>query len=284
MKSLLIAFLSIGALAGAPPSAHAHPEWLARFGQPTGDYEREFQELSKKGWSLRDVALYMDGGHTKVASIFAKTHYAFKARHHLTPEQYQHVFDEELKAGFEPVHVSAYNENGQPRLSVLFEKLRVKPEIVARHGLDSPAYFREFQKLEKEGYRLQDVAGYEENGQPRFAAIWLRTKDTRHLEFWARHDLTADQYQVNFNEHSGKGWRLERVNCYSVGGKQMYAALWNKYPEKVEKEHPWEGHHAQTGDEFQKTFDELVKKGYELVHLSACGTSDGPRFASIFMK
>jgi hypothetical protein len=271
--------MTCAALATALP-AHAH-DWLARYGQTPDQYEREIREMVKKGFSLRDMALYSDNGQTRVASIWAKVHYDFKARHHLTPAQYQHVFDEEVKAGYQPVHVSAYDDKGQPRLSVLFEKLRHKPEIVARHGLDSKGYFTEFEKLEKEGFRLQDVAGYEENGQPRFAAIWLRTPETKKLEFYARHDLTPEQYQVNFNQHHEKGWRLERVNCYSVGGKPLYAALWNRYPKD---KHQWEARHGLSGAAFQKAFDELVMNGFELVHLSACGTSSGPEFAAIFMK
>src|SRR6266851_4544704 len=66
------------------------------------------------------------------------------------------------------------------------------PSFVARHGLTSEEYQQQFDDLvERQGFCLVDVSGYEVGGQARYAAIWEKKSCP---PFIARHGLTSAQY------------------------------------------------------------------------------------------
>ena len=50
----------------------------------------------------------------------------------------------------------------------------------------------------------------------------------------ARHNLTAEQYQTEFNTWMGQGLRLESVSGYLSGSDTLYAALWDDQPGPVQ--------------------------------------------------
>jgi len=108
----------------------------------------------------------------------------------------------------------------------------------------------------------------------RYAGIWLQ--DPGHT--WeARHGLTSDQYQQAFDDLVGRGYRLTRVSGYSVGGHDRYAAIWDKSDGPA-----FQAHHGLTSDQYQKTFDELVRQGFRPTCVSGYSVGGDPRYAAIF--
>jgi hypothetical protein len=62
-----------------------------------------------------------------------------------------------------------------------------------------------------QGYRLKLVSGYQVAGQDFYAAIWEKTAGPA---FVARHGMTADGYQQEFDKWTGQGYRLTLVSGY----------------------------------------------------------------------
>jgi hypothetical protein len=272
-------FFAAAAIAAAVASPARANEWNAHFGQTASEYQQEFDKETKAGFRLHDIGGYSVDGEARYAAIFRKAKGpAYEAKHGLSAEQYQQEFDKAWHEGLRPVRVSAYPTKEGIRFAAVFVREPHNLQFAARHGLDSAAYQAEFNKMEKEGYSLIDISGYKDGATVRYAAIF--EKGPKHEERMARHGLTSADYQKVFDEEKKAGWHLLRVNCYDVGGDPQYAAIWGKGAQVK----AWEDKHGLTGPEFQKVFDELTHKGYELTHVSGCGTKAGPRFSLMFSK
>lgn len=150
------------------------------------------------------------------------------------------------------------------------------PALEARHGMTSDGYQSTFDALLAKGYRLRTVSGYVVDGQDHYAAIWEHTSGA---EWQARHRMTSDEYQKTFDQLVKAGYRLRTVSGYSLNGKDLYAALWDKEPTA-----DWQARHRMTSDEYQKTFDQLVKQGYRLVWVDTYEYQGNDLYAAIWDK
>ncbi|MGC4377203.1 hypothetical protein WD019_09740 [Fictibacillus sp. Mic-4] len=277
----LIVFLAFLAIVGSDLSTRAfaadHPAWQARHGMTAEQYQRTFNDLVKKGYRLTHISVHTDGsGRDRYAAIWVKEKGpAWQARHGMTAEQYQRTFNDLVKKGYRLVDVSGYAIGGKDRYAAIWVKEK-GPAWQARHGMTAEQYQRTFNDLVKKGYRLADVSGYAIGGKDRYAAIWVKEKGPA---WQARHGMTAEQYQRTFNDLVKKSYRLVDVSGYAIGGKDRYAAIWVK-----EKGPAWQARHGMTAEKYQRTFNDLVKKGYRLVDVSAHTNGGKDRYAAIWVK
>ncbi|MGH6816316.1 MAG: hypothetical protein ACREC6_11485 [Hyphomicrobiaceae bacterium] len=150
-------------------------------------------------------------------------------------------------------------------------------EWVARHDLSAAAYQNEFNRLIGQGFRPKLVSGYTGGGGgPHFAAIWEKRGGP---EFVARHGLTSEAYQAEFNRLVSQGFRLTYASGYDVGGRAHFAAIWEKRggPEFVAR-------HGLTSGAYQGEFDRLVSQGFRLTLVNGYGFAGTHRFAAIWEK
>jgi cytochrome c biogenesis factor len=147
---------------------------------------------------------------------------------------------------------------------------------VARHGMTSAQYQAEFDKYVAQGYRLVQVSGYGIGSQDYYAAIWDKSPSTAWV---ARHGMTSAQYQAEFDKYVAQGYRLAQVSGYGVGGKDYYAAIWDKSPSTA-----WVARHGMTSAQYQAEFDKYVAQGYRLVQVSGYGVGGQDYYAAIWDK
>ena len=112
------------------------------------------------------------------------------------------------------------------------------------------------------------------------AAATDATTDTDVGPRWvARHGLTASEYQSEFEEHVGNGYRLTDVGGYGVDGQARYAAIWEKRGGPA-----WIARHGLTASEYQNVVDRFVDEGYRVSHVSGYSVDDRSRYATIMEK
>ncbi len=199
----------------------------------------------------------------------------WQARHGLSGEQYQQAFNQMVQQGFRLVDVSGYAVGGQERYAALWE-LRPGPAWQARHGLTPEQYQQTFDQLQQQGFRPVHVDGYMVGGQERYAAIWVQGAGP----VWeARHGLTAEQYQQDFNRLVQQGYRLIDVSGHAVNGQDRYAAIWAKISGVA-----WQARHGMNSEQYQRAFNELAGQGYRLVRISGWGNGDDYHYAAIWIK
>lgn len=110
----------------------------------------------------------------------------------------------------------------------------------------------------------------------RYAAIWEKKSGPAWV---ARHGLTSAEYQEQFTKLGKQGYRLVYVSGYDIGGKDHYAAIWEK------KSGPaWVARHGLTAAEYQEEFTKLGKQGYRLAHINGYSVGGKVRYAAIWEK
>jgi cytochrome c biogenesis factor len=147
---------------------------------------------------------------------------------------------------------------------------------VARHGMTSAEYQAEFDKYVAQGYRLVQVSGYGVGGKDYYAAIWDKSSRSPWV---ARHGMTSAEYQAEFDKYVAQGYRLVQVSGYGVGGKDYYAAIWDKSPSTG-----WVARHGMTSAEYQAEFDKYVGQGYRLAQVSGYRVNGKDYYAAIWDK
>src|SRR6266851_2117639 len=195
---------------------------------------------------------------SRYAALWEKTPGpAFVARHGMTPQVYQQEFDKYAGEGYCLTLVSGYPVGIAARYAAIWEQ-KTCPAFVARHGLTSAAYQKEFDTLVgQQGHRLKLVSGYNVGGQDFYAAIWEKTPGP---PFVARHGMTSQGYQQEFDKWNAQQYRLKLVNGHKIDGNQSYAAIWEKAPRPA-----FVARHGMTSDGYQQEFDKWVGQGFRLM-------------------
>jgi CubicO group peptidase (beta-lactamase class C family) len=198
------------------------PDWAARHGLTSQQYQAAFDDFSKKGYRLTFV-----NGHAVGNSVFYAAIWERKAgpsgsvRHGLTAAQYQETVNDMVKQGFALTHVSAYSVNGSPRFAAIFEK--GGPDWVARHGLTPAAYQQAFNDFSKQGYRLKVVSGYRDGNSDRYAAIWTKAGGP---QWSARHGVPGAHYQHVFDNYTYQSWEPVYVEAFNSASGVRFNGIW----------------------------------------------------------
>jgi hypothetical protein len=109
-----------------------------------------------------------------------------------------------------------------------------------------------------------------------YAAIWSK----HDAGAWvARHGLSADAYQAEFNKNSAEGYRLISVDGYEVGGQARYAAIWRKASGSA-----WVARHGLSSADYQAAFDKNAADGYRLTWVNGYTVQGQAQYAAIWEK
>ena len=95
----------------------------------------------------------------------------------------------------------------------------------------------------------------------------------------ARHILTSDQHQLDFDTLKGQGFRLLDLNGYSINGTGRFATVWEQSPGPA-----WEARHGLTSDAHQELLATLPARGFRPVSVSGYDAAGAPLFASLWQQ
>jgi hypothetical protein len=242
----------------------AGPVWQARHGLTAAQHQQVFDDLTRKGYRPVEVNGYGVGGEALYASVFEQRQGPpWTARHGVSAEQHQQEFDRLTREGYRLVDISGYTVGNQDLYASIWEQ-RPGPAWIARHGLTAAGFQQEFDRLVGQGYRLIDVSGYNLGGEDRYAGIWEQGPGPAWM---ARHGMTADQYQQEFNTLGGQGYRLVRISGWPSGGAARFAAIWERGEAP-----PWVARHGMLSDVYQEEFFQRASEGYRLRRVSGYHT------------
>lgn len=203
------------------------PSWVARHNLTHAQYQSEFDALARLGYRLVVVDGYEYAGEARYAAIWEqKSGPAWVARHGMTAAAYQAQFDHWVSQGYRLTWVQGYGVGGYDYYAAIWEKTS-GPAWVARHGMTSAQYQAEFNTYTGRGFRLTHVSGYTVNSSDYYAAIWEAVGGPAWV---ARHRLSSGGYQHEFTDRYLQGYRLKRVDGYTVGAGDHYAAIWEAEP------------------------------------------------------
>ena len=201
--------------------------WVARHGMTGTEYQEQFDAFVAQGFRPILVNGYTVNGQPQYAAIWDKSAgTAWVAKHGLTSSQYQDAFTMYASQGYRLKHVSGYSQGNDALYAAIWDKSGTDVAWVANHGMTSSDYQSLFDQYVKQGFRPVHVSGYVVNNVDYYAAIWDKSPSGAWV---ARHGMSADQYQNEFNTWGGQGYRLTLVSGYTLGSDHdTYAALWLK--------------------------------------------------------
>jgi CubicO group peptidase (beta-lactamase class C family) len=249
-------------------------DWQARHGLSDVDYQKTFDELVGRGYRLVKVTGAEQGGAARFAAIWQRRGgNAWQARHGISEADYQTAVTTFGNAGYRVAHVNAFRLGASTRFSAIWEQDFGFPTI-ARHRLTDADYQALFTTLSRRGWRLRCVSGYEEGGEVRYACVW----DEYAGPAWqARHGIDGQAYQQTFDQLIREGYRLVQACGYTVGGRQLFAAVWEQSPG-----HPWQARHGLPDTSYQTEFDANVSQGLRLVDVSTFQNGPGLAYTTIW--
>ncbi|MDQ3814609.1 MAG: serine hydrolase [Armatimonadota bacterium] len=199
------------------------PEWAARHGLSSADYQKAFDDFSKKGFRLVYISGYAVSNQPQFAAIWEKSAGpAWTARHNLSSADYQKAFTDLAKQGYRLKVVSGYTVGGKDFYAGIWDK-SAGPASTARHGLSAADYQKAFNDLGGQGYRLKMVSGYQVGGADRYAAIWEKTGGALSA---ARHGIKSNFYQGVFDNYYYQGYYPVYVNGFASGNASKLNAIW----------------------------------------------------------
>ena len=262
--------LSIMLLVLALSGFAAAQAWVSRHGLSAADYQSEFNKWTAQGYRPVQLSGYSD----RFSVIFEKQNNApaWVARHGLSGQDYQTEFTKWTAQGYRPVRVSGYASGNQARYAALFEKRVNSPAWVARHGLNAQDYQTEFTKWTSQGYKPTDISTYTVNGQDFYTVIFDKIPNS---PAWvARHGLSSNDYQTEFNKWTSQGYRPTVV---SANGAGRYAAVWEKTGNTA-----WVARHGLTSQQYQDDFDRMFYQGYRPIWVNGTTVGGKDSYAAIW--
>jgi hypothetical protein len=199
--------------------------WQAVHGLSAAQYQQRFTAITGQGYRPTQVESYSSDGEVRYAAIFRKDGGPeTRAYHGLTAQQHQQRFDDWSAAGFRARNIAVTAVGGQPRYTALYEKSDGGGWI-AKSRLTPDEYQQAFADNTAQGRKPVYLNAYGLDGKIYFSAIFA-SKPAGALS--ARHGLSGQQYQSEWENATGNGYLTRVVTGYSVGGSARFAAVWRK--------------------------------------------------------
>jgi len=249
-------------------------DWQARHGLTAEAYQTEFDQLVSKGYRLIKVSGYDLENEPRYAGIwYMQQGNRWQARHGISEADYQVAIDTLGREGYRPTDISVFRSQEKTLFCAIWEVEAGLPWI-AKHRLTGGQYQSLFEELSESGYRLRCVSPYEDEEGERYACIWDRYSGPA----WAaRHGLTSEEYQQEFDTYLKRGYRLIRVVGYTIGGATRYAAIWEQSPG-----HPWQASHGVPHTSYQQEFNTGAAAGRHLVDISGYRVGSSAEYTTIW--
>lgn len=187
----------------------------------------------------------------------------------------QFVEQEEIYRGLASEE-TGFTVPNQAEYAVIWQRQSDGAIWQARHGMSEMQYQRAAEKMRQEGFRVVHVSGHGADKMVRFVGIWT---ERGNIDWLARHNLTLDEYQSIDRELTADGFSLTSLNDYQIYGESRYAAVWQR--DKVQLTHEPSRYLIS---EYQKAFDELIQKGYKLIHVNQLGHHQNGRYSALWWK
>ncbi len=195
---------------------------VTKFGLTASQYQTELESAVAAGFRPTNVESYLRGGQVRYAFTATKdAGPAYRAYHSVTAAQHEALVEQLKGQGMAPVAVSVVAPGGVPTYTALWEKRSVGGWTL-RSNIPASAYQGWVTAEASAGRKLAYVDAYVRGRATTFSAI-TTSRSTLRL---ARHGLTGQELQKEFEAALKRGWQTLAVTAYATGAGVRYAALW----------------------------------------------------------
>jgi CubicO group peptidase (beta-lactamase class C family) len=279
-------------LAGIAPQAAAPyqlqtPHHALVMDLDAGSYQARFDQLAGQGYraiwfqgvSNGSGADYGNQAAT-LSGIFVRdgNPSAWYQFGNIDSDRYQAEFTNAANTGFKPISVSGYLDFGVPKFAATW--LASTDAYQGIHNASSAQYQSFVDSQISAGFRPEGVDGYPVGTVPGASPFYISVWDNASTLPWvARHGLTSSEYQSEFDNWGGQGYRVYSVSAYQINGTPFFAALWVKdgLPD-------WFGRHNWLpADLFNQAVTES-QHDYQPIVIEPYDAADTRYFAGVWIK
>lgn len=152
--------------------------FTAYHGKTAAEHQEAFDLLTSKGWTPKVISVASVQGKLFYTALYIKDIKEaignFEARSFLTLSEYQTKFDENTAKGRYLHYLNSYVHEGKPRFTAIWAQKPKVSGFKANHGLTGDKFQSSWEDALSAGFRTQALTGYEDAGNVRFAAYWIK--------------------------------------------------------------------------------------------------------------
>lgn len=271
---IVLVLALVWALSGCNAEQAPEDSWVARHNITATQFSTLNLDLRTKGYKLTYLNGQNYNGQARYNAIWrVDGSVPWLADYNLTGAEYQNRVSTLKQSGYQPVMVNPFNVGGSVIYTAIYERRNGANGWAARHGMSHDEYQQEYNTQKAAGYRLVHVAGYNDGGTARYAAIW---ENTNGPSMRATHGATSAQYQDLVNSYKAEGFAPVLVDGFTLNGVDYFSAIWHKNSPR------WSARHEVEIGSYQDVFDEHYYQGYYPVAVSGYGLANGVKMAAIY--
>lgn len=143
--------------------------------------------------------------------------------------------------------------------------------------LSSQSFADKFDQYKKD-YIMIDFDAYETSSGLKYSMVWEKNTTDRP---WAEYrNMTSDEYHAKWEDFKTKGYRPVDIECYRSGGSMRYGGIWIKNTEG----YGWSSKRDMTKAQYESYITEQKAEGRKMIDLEMYATSNGIRYAAVWVK
>ncbi|MBC7776216.1 MAG: serine hydrolase [Phycisphaerae bacterium] len=252
--------------------------WESRRDMSESAYEAKLDELKGKGYRPVDVEI-LGGSTRKYACIWRKNtdNRAWEVRTKLIDSEFAAKWEEMKNKGFRPIDQESHTVSGKTYYGAIWLENKENLKWASLRKMSSEEFSQKFEEY-KSKYIPVDVDAYEVGGNLLYSVIWVENKDN--LSWVEKRNIPKDDFGTQFDEYSGKGYRLYSTESYERNGKQEYATIWVKEA----KSRGWYARRDMSDTWFHNWWLKYRDLGYRLEDIEVYKVGGATRYAGVWLE
>ncbi len=202
--------------------------WVQRAGPAFQVFENltaaQYQNLINANcanWSLQSLSVMGTAGNPRFAGIFEQSNSGCYARHGLDSDGLNDEITLARDGGWRIASVDVYGTSGDTRYAVSFEP---NPEGFAQgyfYANGTNGYQSLSEAMDQHWAHCRHI-GFNDDSS-RFLPVW---EDSSVGNWVTHHDMTAAQYQTQFDTYAQSNWYPIEISASGNGSSRRFAAVW----------------------------------------------------------
>lgn len=203
-------------------------------------FSQEWENYKNKSYRLIDQESYMLNGQRRYAGVWVenKENFGWVSYRNVDSTEFSDRFNTYKQQGYRMVDIEAYPSGRNTLYAAVWVKDGQSLPWAEHRDMTAAQYGEKFDAFRDQGYRVLDLESYQQNGQQRYAAIWV--KNTNDQGWAARRDLTANGFANWWKTYKDEGYRLVDFEAYPTAEGTRYAGVWRQNGDRLS----WSGKKA----------------------------------------
>ncbi|NDJ16964.1 serine hydrolase [Myxacorys almedinensis] len=207
--------------------------WISLRDLSDEEFSQRWKEHQAKGYRLIDQEAYTINGKRYYAGVWMenKEKLGWVSYRNVDSAEFATRFKTYSDQGYRMTAVDAYPSGNQTQYAAIWVKNTDSVPWMAYRDLSESGYKEKFESLSQQGYRVSNLEVYQQNGQQRFAAIWV--KNTNGRGWAARRDMDATWFGNWWKTYGDEGYRLVDFEAYPTSKGTRYAGVWRQNGDRL---------------------------------------------------